>query len=147
MANVPGGLDKGVPVYLHQKALQFFMAMTLAALCFSLIATITFLNILTSRNHTNDFYTKLPYRLHIGMSAMFASVLCMWISFCTSHYFMLVNESWHHVYLPIYVITAIPGSFYMVSKFRVYWNLLSTSFYKTPAPSFRTYPAKPEPTL
>ncbi|KAI9110492.1 hypothetical protein K1719_018358 [Acacia pycnantha] len=143
-ATVPGSLDKGLPVFLHNPVFQFFVAMSLTALMFSLLATILFLSIVTARYHTIQFYIDLPFALFLGMSAMFISILCMWVSFCAGHSFLMVHPA-RKVYLLIYIITSIPGTIFGITKFPVYFNLLTTSFYKTPASSYRIVPARPKP--
>ncbi|XP_028789100.1 ankyrin repeat-containing protein ITN1-like [Neltuma alba] len=145
-ASVPGGFDQnhGFPLLIHKQIYQFFVAMSLAALCFSLIATILLLSLATARFNVVQFYIDLPFRLFLGMSTMFISILCMWISFCASHSFLLVDKA-RKVYIPIYIIISIPATIYAITNFPVFWNLLTTSFSKLPAPSHNSFPARTKP--
>ncbi|KAI9110484.1 hypothetical protein K1719_018350 [Acacia pycnantha] len=148
-ATVPGSFNQdpdhptknGFPVFLHKKVYQLFVGMSLAALLFSLIATILLLSIVTARYHI-DFFTNLPSRLFLGMSSMFISIICMWASFCSGHSFLLVQHA-RNVYIPVYILASIAGTIFAITKFPVYWNLLSSSFYKTPVRSYNVVPARP----
>ncbi|KAI9078506.1 hypothetical protein K1719_039531 [Acacia pycnantha] len=119
--------------------------MSYAALFFSLLAIILLLSIVTARYHVIDFFTNLPSRLFLGMSFMFMSIMCMWISFCSSISLLLIQPT-RNVYDPLYIfisILSIPCTIFAITKFPVYWNLLSSRFYKTPAHSHNLVPARP----
>ncbi|KAH7511292.1 hypothetical protein FEM48_ZijujUnG0027500 [Ziziphus jujuba var. spinosa] len=122
---VPGCTNKnnGKPTLEHQPAFEVFVIASLVALCFSVMAVVMFLAILTSRYEEMDFASDLPGKLLVGLTSLFVSIASMLVSFCAGHFFVLQDEL-KYVAFPVYAVTCLPVSFFAVVQFPLYFDLL-----------------------
>ncbi|CAH8276001.1 unnamed protein product [Arabidopsis lyrata] len=84
---LPGGTDTGLPGFPQFRGELWFTIFILsdsAALFSSVIAIVLFLSILTSRYAEDDFRTKLPTKLMLGLFALFISINTMVLAFTAS---------------------------------------------------------------
>ncbi|XP_054786339.1 uncharacterized protein LOC129292735 [Prosopis cineraria] len=138
---VPGGVEEasGRPVLREERAFDLFTISSLVALCFSIIATIMFLSILTSRYQEFDFNRDLPRKLILGMSSLFMSIASMLVSFCAGHFFVL-KDQFRSAALPIYLLTSFPVTLFALAQFPLYFDLLKTTLKKVPQRSYKATP-------
>ncbi|KAI9119264.1 hypothetical protein K1719_009939 [Acacia pycnantha] len=138
---VPGGLEEatGLPVLREESAFDLFTIASLVALCFSIMATIMFLSILTSRYQEFDFNRDLPRKLILGMSSLFMSIASMLVSFCAGHFFVL-KAGFQRAALPIYLLTSFPVTLFALAQFPLYFDLLKTTLKKVPQRSYKATP-------
>ncbi|XP_028758447.1 uncharacterized protein LOC114717476 [Neltuma alba] len=138
---VPGGLEEatGRPLLRAERAFDLFTISSLVALCFSIIATIMFLSILTSRYQEFDFNRDLPKKLILGMSSLFMSIASMLMSFCAGHFFVL-KDQFQDAALPIYLLTSFPVTLFALAQFPLYFDLLKTTLKKVPQRSYKATP-------
>ncbi|KAK4281203.1 hypothetical protein QN277_012725 [Acacia crassicarpa] len=138
---VPGGLEEatGLPVLREESAFDLFTISSLVALCFSIMATIMFLSILTSRYQEFDFNRDLPRKLILGMSSLFMSIASMLVSFCAGHFFVL-KAGFQKAALPIYLLTSFPVTLFALAQFPLYFDLLKTTLKKVPQRSYKATP-------
>ena len=137
--SVPGGTDEstGKPNLQGQLAFSVFAITSLLALCFSINALVVFLAILTSRHPPKDFSPRgLPFKLLVGLTSLFVSIISMLVSFCAANFFM-TKDVMHKVVFAIYVATCVPVSFYAVAHFPLYLDLWTTFLAKIPQPSIK----------
>ncbi|CAL0331953.1 unnamed protein product [Lupinus luteus] len=131
---VPGGTDKGKPYLEDRPAFKAFAISSLIGLCFSVTALIMFLSILTSRKQAKDFRRSLPQKLLLGLTSLFVSIVSLFVSFCTGHFFVLRNKYRQYVF-PIYIATCLPVTFYAIAQFPLYIDLLKAMIRRVPEPS------------
>ncbi|KAE9606603.1 hypothetical protein Lal_00026014 [Lupinus albus] len=131
---VPGGTDKGKPYLEDRPAFKAFAISSLIGLCFSVTALIMFLSILTSRKQAKDFRRSLPQKLLLGLTSLFVSIVALFVSFCTGHFFVLKNKYRQYVF-PIYIATCLPVTFYAIAQFPLYIDLLTAIIRRVPQPS------------
>ncbi|KAM4087404.1 hypothetical protein ACJW30_10G175900 [Castanea mollissima] len=133
---VPGGVkeNSGTPILESHPAFDVFAVTSLVALCFSVTALFLFLSILTSRYQEKDFRVDLPRKLLLGLTSLFVSIAAMLISFCAGHFFVLKDKLKDRA-LPVYVVTCLPITFYAISQFPLYFDLVRAHFKKVPRPS------------
>ncbi|KAL4386818.1 hypothetical protein GQ457_09G022820 [Hibiscus cannabinus] len=124
-ATIPGGVneDSGKPVLGDEPAFAVFSISSLIALCFSVTALVFFLAILTSRFKEKDFACKLPWKLIIGLTALFTSITAVLVSFCAGHFFEL-RDKLKFAAFPIYVEACLPVSFFALAQLPLYFDLL-----------------------
>ncbi|KAL1307853.1 hypothetical protein HN51_049753 [Arachis hypogaea] len=132
--NVPGGYDNGEPPLEGQPAFEVFALASLVGLCFSVTGLIMFLSILTSRKVAKDFRRSLPLKLLAGLSSLFVSIITMFVSFCSGHFF-LVNHKYKSILFPLYAATSIPVAFYALAQFPLYFDLLRAILTTVPTAS------------
>ncbi|XVF77832.1 hypothetical protein PTKIN_Ptkin14bG0079000 [Pterospermum kingtungense] len=84
--------DKGLPVHTLFHVLNVSEAV---ALSFSIISTLMFLYILTSRYAENDFLKSLPFKLMLGLTTLFISMMAMIVAF-SSACFIAYMDPYHH---------------------------------------------------
>ncbi|KAL4604589.1 hypothetical protein ACB092_10G202500 [Castanea dentata] len=133
---VPGGVkqNSGTPILESHPAFDIFAVTSLVALCFSVTALFLFLSILTSRYQEKNFRVDLPRKLLLGLTSLFVSIAAMLISFCAGHFFVLKDKLKNRA-LPVYVVTCLPITFYAISQFPLYFDLVRAHFKKVPRPS------------
>ncbi|KAH7510490.1 hypothetical protein FEM48_ZijujUnG0123300 [Ziziphus jujuba var. spinosa] len=131
---VPGCTNKnnGKPTLEHQPAFEVFAIASLVALCFSVMAVVMFLAILTSRYQEMDFASDLPRKLLVGFTSLFVSIASMLVSFCAGHFFVLEDELKYAAF-PVYAVTCLPVSFFAVAQFLLYFDLLWATYKKVPS--------------
>ncbi|XP_060170981.1 uncharacterized protein LOC132601952 [Lycium barbarum] len=126
-ATIPGGPDEfGHPRFQNQPAFNVFCISSLVSLCFSVMALVFFLAILTSQFEHRDFEKDLPTKLLIALTSLFASISAILVSFCAAHFFVL-GDKFKNAALPIYGVTCIPVVFFAFNQFPLYVNLIRSS--------------------
>ncbi|CAN6707903.1 unnamed protein product [Malus baccata var. baccata] len=79
---IPGGNgDTGFPAFIDEKLFMLFIMSDAISLFSSTTATLTFLEILTSRFAEDDFLKSLPTKLIIGIATLFLAIATMMIAF------------------------------------------------------------------
>ncbi|KAA3480416.1 ankyrin repeat-containing protein [Gossypium australe] len=139
-ATIPGGVKEtsGTPVLADEPAFSVFCIASLVALCFSVTALVFFLAILTSRFEEKDFACKLPWRLIIGLTALFTSITAILVSFCAGHFFEL-KDRLKFAALPIYIVTCLPVSFFALPQLSLYFDLLRAIIKDIPQRSYNEF--------
>ncbi|XP_022722228.1 ankyrin repeat-containing protein NPR4-like [Durio zibethinus] len=127
--NVPGGFNQesGKPVLGDDPAFGVFAISSFVALCFSIIALVTFLAIITSRFEEKDFDLKLPRKLILGLTSLFTSIVAMLVSFCAGHFFEL-KDKLKFAAFPIYTAACLPISFFALAQLPLYFDLFEAFF-------------------
>ncbi|KAG7968268.1 hypothetical protein I3843_08G145900 [Carya illinoinensis] len=135
---VPGGVkqDTGIPTLEDKPAFHLFAISSLVALCFSIMALVMFLSILTSRNQEKDFGKDLPRKLLIGLTSLFVSIAAVLISFCSGHFFVVQNKL-KYVAFAVYAATCLPVTFFAAVQFLLYFDLIHATFTKVPGRSYK----------
>ncbi|CAI9773343.1 unnamed protein product [Fraxinus pennsylvanica] len=89
---VPGGNNEiGTPVFLKNRWFTVFVISDAVALFSSTTSIMMFLSILTSRYTEDDFLFSLPAKLMIGLISLFASIVCVVLTFSAT-FFLVYNE-------------------------------------------------------
>ncbi|CAJ1964218.1 unnamed protein product [Sphenostylis stenocarpa] len=122
-STVPGGTDKGKPIFGGHPAFNVFATASLIGLVFSITALVMFLAILTSSKQAQDFRFSLPLKLSFGLSSLFASVVAMLVSFGAAQSFVLEEKS-KIILLPVYATTLLPLALYEVLHLSFWFDLL-----------------------
>lgn len=137
-ATIPGGVKEatGKPVLGNEPAFSVFSISSLVALSFSVTALVFFLAILTSRFEEEDFSYKLPWKLIVGLTALFASIAAILVSFCAGHFFEL-RDKLKFAAFPIYIVTCLPVSFFALAQLPLYFDLLRAIIKDVPQRSKR----------
>ncbi|CAL5353757.1 unnamed protein product [Camellia sinensis] len=131
-AALPGGVQgkNGEPVLQGQGMFEIFAISSLVALCFSLMAVIMFLSILTSRHQVMDFHVRVPLKLLIGLTALFISIASMLISFCGGHFFVVRNIL-NNAKIAEYLVAFLPVTFFVIAQCPLYYKLFKATILKT----------------
>ncbi|XP_028769165.1 uncharacterized protein LOC114726662 [Neltuma alba] len=137
-ATVPGGVvqETGQPTLEGESQFQLFAISSLVALGCSVTALVMFLSILTSRFQERDFEKDLPGKLLVGLTSLFVSIAFMLVSFCAGHFFVL-KDTLRYLALPIYVVTCLPVTLFVLAQFPLYFDLLRATFKHVPKSSGR----------
>ncbi|XP_060173879.1 uncharacterized protein LOC132604403 isoform X2 [Lycium barbarum] len=138
-ATIPGGPDEfGHPRFQNQPVFDVFCISSLVSLCFSVMALVFFLAILTSKCEHDDFEKDLPRKLLIALTSLFVSVSAILVSFCAAHSFVLGDKFKNKAFL-IYGATCIPVVFLAFNQFPLYVDLICTSK-KLPSRNYKDDP-------
>ncbi|XP_022931014.1 uncharacterized protein LOC111437338 isoform X3 [Cucurbita moschata] len=147
VASIPGGFNPrdGSPFLQDREAFFTFALFSLIALCLSSTSVTIFLAILTHRFDANDFRTNLPWKLFIGFSSLFGSIISMLISFCAGHYFLMHRHIPHHAAL-LYTIVLVPVALiFIISKLPLYIDVVQAIFKIVPKRSAHVVLSDPLP--
>ncbi|KAI9111149.1 hypothetical protein K1719_017760 [Acacia pycnantha] len=112
--SVPGGYEGGNGyAVLRNNPSEFktFRDSSFVALLFSLISTVSFLSIVAasrSQSAHHHSWRHVPSKFYCGVYFMFASFVCLWISFCAADFFMLHDHT-HKLNkaLPTYILLSM----------------------------------------
>ncbi|KAJ0018812.1 hypothetical protein Pint_12125 [Pistacia integerrima] len=109
--SVPGGnsSDKGMPIYLKETWFQIFVISDAIALSSSSISILMFLSILTSRYTENDFLESLPFKLMVGLSTLFVSIITMMLAFSTT-LLLAYHDGLNCVTMLTTVVSSVPAT-------------------------------------
>ncbi|XP_022145899.1 uncharacterized protein LOC111015247 [Momordica charantia] len=123
---IPGGNgEEGTPPLEKELGFLIFALSSLVALCLSTTSVITFLAILTSRFDDKDFRSNLPWKLLIGLSSLFFSIVAMLASFCAGHFFLL-HHRLRNTALVVYTAVSLPVAiFFAIAQLPLYYDLLN----------------------
>ncbi|CAL0334697.1 unnamed protein product [Lupinus luteus] len=140
-STIPGGVEEGTghPILEKKPAFIVFSITSLFALCCSVTSVVVFLSILTSRYEARDFGKNLPRKLILGLTSLFMSIACMLVSFCAGHLFVIKDELVYTAF-PVYGITLLPMTLFVLAQFPLYFDLLWATFTKVPTSSYKTAP-------
>ncbi|XP_058782299.1 uncharacterized protein LOC131656668 [Vicia villosa] len=137
--SVPGGYQQtGEPILQGQPAFEGFSISSLIGLYFSGISLIMFLSILTFRKEIEDFRIKLPIKLFFGLSSLFVSIVAMFVSFCSGHFFVLTDKyPKGGILFYLYILICLPVVFYAAVEFLLFNDLVTVILKKVPPPSVK----------
>ncbi|CAN1345073.1 Ankyrin repeat-containing protein NPR4, partial [Linum perenne] len=126
---VPGGFDQntGLPVYLHRNTFLVFVVCDAVSFFASSSSMLMFLGILTSRYREEDFLSKLPMKLIIGLSTLFLSMATMMITFGVSLAIFL-RERFRWVTFPIMVLASVPVTLFALLQFPLLVDIFSSTY-------------------
>ncbi|CAA2967519.1 Hypothetical predicted protein [Olea europaea subsp. europaea] len=92
---VPGGNNEiGTPVFLKNRWFTVFVISDAVAMFSSATSIMMFLSILTSRYTEDDFLFSLLAKLMVGLISLFASIVCVVLTFSAT-FFLVYNEEKH----------------------------------------------------
>ncbi|KAJ0018030.1 hypothetical protein Pint_12189 [Pistacia integerrima] len=138
--SVPGGNDssKGLPIHLKETWFQVFIISDAIALSSSSIAILMFLSILTSRYTEDDFLESLPFKLMVGLSTLFVSIITMMVAFSTT-LLLAYHDSLNCVTMLTTIVASVPATLYIM----LHYPLLGDIFCSTYHSRFLFKPSKP----
>ncbi|XP_031253052.1 ankyrin repeat-containing protein At5g02620-like [Pistacia vera] len=99
---VPGGIkeESGTPHFAHKLSFKIFVISDAISLVLSVYSILTFLSILTSRYAEEDFLSKLPKKLVMGLVTLLLSIAAMMAVFVTTVFIVFkVEKIWVRVLL------------------------------------------------
>ncbi|KAL6269103.1 hypothetical protein ACE6H2_026014 [Prunus campanulata] len=104
----PGGNDSnGVPVLRRSSFFFTFAVADTVSLISSLASLVTFLSILTSPLEYQDFYRSLPFRLRLGFTLLFCSLITTMLTF-TATILLLIHPQKKWTTALIFVVSFLP---------------------------------------
>ncbi|CAI9773358.1 unnamed protein product [Fraxinus pennsylvanica] len=125
---VPGGNNgTGTPVFLKNRWFTVFVISDAVAMFSSTTSIMMFLSILTSRYTEDDFLFSLPAKLMVGLVSLFASIVCVVLTFSAT-FFLVYNEEKQGP-LPRLLATLawLPITIYAVLNYRLWIALIHST--------------------
>ncbi|XP_031278621.1 ankyrin repeat-containing protein NPR4-like isoform X2 [Pistacia vera] len=138
--SVPGGNDssKGLPLHLKETWFQVFVISDAIALSSSSISILMFLSILTSRYIEDDFLELLPFKLMVGLSILFISIITMMVAFSTT-LLLAYHDRLNCVTMVTSVVAFVPAILYAMLQYPLFGDI----FFSTYHSRFLFKPSKP----
>ncbi|CAA3017829.1 ankyrin repeat-containing At5g02620-like [Olea europaea subsp. europaea] len=128
---VPGGNkeETGAPIFLNNRWFTVFVISDAVALFSSTDSIMIFLSILTSRYGEEDFLYTLPAKLMVGLITLFASIVCMDLTFSAT--FFLVYKEEKQGILPKIIagLALLPISLYAMLNFKLWISLIHSTIW------------------
>jgi hypothetical protein len=103
---VPGGNEKGLPVFLNEKLFMLFIIFDALSLLSMSTSLLMFIGILTAHYAEEDFLKFLPNKMIIGLSTLIFSIATMMITFCASLFIILPRKS--RMLIPLVCLAGVP---------------------------------------
>ncbi|KAJ0017086.1 hypothetical protein Pint_12194 [Pistacia integerrima] len=130
--SVPGGnsSDKGIPIHLKETWFQVFVISDAIALSSSSISILMFLSILTSRYIEDDFLKSLPYKLMVGLSTLFVSIITMMVAFSTT-LLLAYHDRLNYVTMLTIVIASVPAPLYVLLQYPLLRDIFCSTYHST----------------
>ncbi|KAL2524762.1 Ankyrin repeat family protein [Abeliophyllum distichum] len=126
---VPGGNndETGAPIFFKDRWFTVFVISDAVAMFSSTASIIMFLSILTSRYAEDDFLFTLPAKLMFGIISLFASIVCMVVTFSAT--FFLVYKEENKGTLPglVAALALLPITLYAVLNCRLWISLIRST--------------------
>ncbi|KAL6269221.1 hypothetical protein ACE6H2_026132 [Prunus campanulata] len=115
----PGGYDSnGIPLLRDSAYFVTFAITDTVSLISSLASLVTFLSILTSPFEYQDFYRPLPFRLHLGFTLLFFSLVTTILTFTATVVLLIHLKKW--TMSLIYVVAFLPIPVVGLMQFPLY---------------------------
>ncbi|CAA3005726.1 Hypothetical predicted protein [Olea europaea subsp. europaea] len=137
---IPGGNkeETGAPNFLTDGWFTVFVISNAVAMFSSTASIMMFLSILTSRYGEDDFLFSLPAKLMGGLITLFASVICMDLTYSATFFLVYKEEKQGTLPRLVAALAVLPITLYAVLNRRL-WNSLIQS---TVASMFMFRPGK-----
>ncbi|XP_031278247.1 ankyrin repeat-containing protein ITN1-like [Pistacia vera] len=128
--SVPGGNDssKGLPIHLKETWFQVFVISDAIALSFSSISILIFLSILTSRYTEDDFLESLPFKLMVGFSTLFVSIITMMVAFSAT-LLLAYHDSINCVTMLTSVVAFVPTTLYVLLQYPIFGDIFCSTYH------------------
>ncbi|KAK3438803.1 hypothetical protein EUGRSUZ_C03624 [Eucalyptus grandis] len=127
---VPGGNNDsmGIPIFLNKGSFMVFAVADGFALLSSVIATLMFLTILTSRYTIEDFLHSLPRKMVMGLTFLMLSLASMLVAF-SSALTIILSERFKWIYIPITSLAASPIVLFAILQLPLYIEMVESTFW------------------
>lgn len=126
---VPGGNDDntGKAFFANKSSFIIFAVSDTISLFASTTSLLLFLSILTARYREEDFLSRLPKRLILGLAMLFLSVTSMMVAFSATLYIMFGQEKkW--ILIPIAALTCLPIASFVTLQLPLLVDLISSTY-------------------
>ncbi|KAJ0017907.1 hypothetical protein Pint_12089 [Pistacia integerrima] len=113
--SVPSGNDnnRGIPTSLRDTLFQVFVISDAIALSSSSFLILVFLSILSSQNTKDDFLISLPFKLILGFSSLFISIITMMIAFIAT-IFLAYQDRLNWVTIHMVLLASMPTTIFVL---------------------------------
>lgn len=127
--SVPGGNDnnRGTPIYLKESLFQVFALSDVIALSSSTISILMFLYILTSRYAEDDFLKSLPFKLMVGLSTLFISIISMMVGFSTT-FFLAYHDRLNCFTMLTAVLASVPVTLFVMLQYPLLRDIFCSTY-------------------
>lgn len=125
---LPGGNEAdGKPLFLNKRTFMLFIITDAIALFSSTASVVMFLGILTARFSEEDFLSKLPKRMTIGLVSLFVSLAATMIAFSATLAIVLEHKvSW--IAAPLVIMTCVPVGLFCWLQFPLLIELVGSTY-------------------
>ncbi|CAA2955492.1 ankyrin repeat-containing At5g02620-like [Olea europaea subsp. europaea] len=128
---VPGGYkqEKGSPIFLKDVWFTVFVTSDAVAMFTSTASIMTFLSLFTAQFRKYDFLVSLPAKLMTGLFTLFASIVCMVVTFSAT--FILVYKEEKHGTWPkvVAALGLLPIILYVLLNCKLWIALIRSTFF------------------
>ncbi|KAL2456590.1 Ankyrin repeat family protein [Abeliophyllum distichum] len=126
---VPGGNndETGAPIFFKDRWFTVFVIYDAVAMFSSTASIIMFLSILTSRYAEDDFLFTLPAKLMFGLISLFASIVCMVVTFSATFFVVYQEENKGTLPRLVAALALLPITLYAVLNSRLWISLIRST--------------------
>ncbi|KAJ0018396.1 hypothetical protein Pint_12342 [Pistacia integerrima] len=127
--SVPGGNDnnRGTPIHLRETLFQVFALSDAIALSSSTISILMFLFILTSRYTEDDFLKSLPFKLMVGLSTLFLSIIAMMVAFSAT-FFLAYHDRLNCFTMLTAILAFVPVSLFVMLQYPLLRDIVCSTY-------------------
>lgn len=126
---VPGGndQDKGIPIFLRDKAFMVFAVSDALALFSSVASIFIFLSILTAYYAEEDFLRTLPSKMILALASLFFSTATILIAFGAA-LSLTLGERLKWVPIPITLMASLPLALFAVLQVPLFVRMIISTY-------------------
>ncbi|WRX12503.1 protein of unknown function DUF3447 - like 10, partial [Theobroma cacao] len=130
-SSVPGGTngENGTPSNITKTMFHVFAVSDSVAMCSSIISTLMFLSIITSRYAEEDFLVRLPLKLAAGLTALLVSMMALMVSF-SAIYFLNYSQLGKLKWVPVLTsaLSFLPAALFVLLQYHLLHDVFRSTF-------------------
>ncbi|KAK6233538.1 hypothetical protein QUC31_005944 [Theobroma cacao] len=130
-SSVPGGTngENGTPSNITKTMFHVFAVSDSVAMCSSIISTLMFLSIITSRYAEEDFLVRLPLKLAAGLTALLVSMMALMVSF-SAIYFLNYSQLSKLKWVPVLTsaLSFLPAALFVLLQYHLLHDVFRSTF-------------------
>ncbi|KAK6271442.1 hypothetical protein POUND7_008540, partial [Theobroma cacao] len=129
-SSLPGGTDDGdgSPKNKDKTMFHVFAVADSVAMCSSIISTIMFLLILTSRYAEKDFLVRLPSQLAAGITTLLVSMMALMVSFSAIYFLAYCQSKLKWVPILASAMSFLPAALFVLLQCRPLRDVFRSTF-------------------
>ncbi|KAK6228652.1 hypothetical protein SCA6_000992, partial [Theobroma cacao] len=129
-SSLPGGTDDGdgSPKNKDKTMFHVFAVADSVAMCSSIISTIMFLLILTSRYAEKDFLVRLPLQLAAGITTLLVSMMALMVSFSAIYFLAYCQSKLKWVPILASAMSILPAALFVLLQCRPLRDVFRSTF-------------------
>ncbi|XP_017984206.1 PREDICTED: uncharacterized protein LOC18587271 isoform X1 [Theobroma cacao] len=129
-SSLPGGTDggDGSPKNKDKTMFHVFAVADSVAMCSSIVSTMMFLSILTSRYAEKDFLVRLPLKLAAAVTTLLVSMMALMVSFSAIYFLVYCQSKLKWVPILASALSFLPAALFVLLQYHLLPDVFRSAF-------------------